>query len=1045
MQYKFALILFMLLFTVFSLFGEDSKKITFKKPAVVGQVTRIEVNRIDMALENNGNTGLDGDTYYPAGTNTSFLFAAGPCLSGYVNGQLRTAWMASASRIYETQAGKWQMDPTDPRAKFYEVDSDDTQDSTGYIEWAEAVALGAGFQDVNGNGVYDPENGDRPDILGDKTIWCVYNDGTDIVARTPRLQTPPLGLEVHQTVWGFNRGDALGDVVFFRFRLINPTANDIVDLIFTGWTDPDLGDPYDDLIACDTTVSLGYIYNFQDDLNYGPNPPAFGIDFFQGPIVETGNPTDTAFVAGGPFFGVDTIPGWVNLPMTSFMYYIQSDPVLGDPDLAIVARRYQEGGLDKEGLPIDPTSRGSGGTASTDPRYIFSGDPVSGEGWLDDTPDDKRFMSNCGPFQLAAGDTQDIVLAYVVGRSGSALSSVTKLKENDVLAQASYDNNFKAAPPIPKPKVNVRTFEEENKIELVIDMYDWFEYKDIQDVVGFVQFEGMKIYQFNSESTEDEVNGRNNAILIGSFDLDNEYGDIYTETDLGPQRVYQAVNNIDEENYPDPRGRYITFTVTTDAFDNNNPLVSFKEYYFSVIPFAVNTVLAYPNDATPTPNDWVIPGGPLELTRQAGFFRATPSGATNRPFYDLVYDPESDGGVSYEGSRTLFQGSVGVSTISQGSVTAHDYQVRFIDGGNLWQLVDLSDNSVKIDSFSYQGTTFNDWAFPVVDGVSVKVLNVANNIDTADVVDAETDSVWLRGREFSGFSEFATFDNGVDMVKDIQDLPDFRSINLNSQINKEQYFPVKLVFNTSNSSKGYFYNRSTPLYLPNFYGGLADTYLEAYDVTDEINPRKLNIVYNATNGELVFVQGNRNLIFIMATDYSEDDLYDPGNANGREFREDAYLVINLEQIDSTTVQAGKMTLLATPFFPNSEADVFQFSTQTLRGVLTQDQQISELDKIKVVPNPYFGYSGYETSYDRPVLKFTHLGNETTIRIFTLAGQLVQTLQKNGPESEISWDLRNENGLRIASGMYIAHVEVKGVGERIIKFAVIQREERIDRF
>ena len=30
--------------------------------------------------------------------------------------------------------------------------------------------------DLNGNNQWDP-NEDKPDIIGDKTAWCVYNDG----------------------------------------------------------------------------------------------------------------------------------------------------------------------------------------------------------------------------------------------------------------------------------------------------------------------------------------------------------------------------------------------------------------------------------------------------------------------------------------------------------------------------------------------------------------------------------------------------------------------------------------------------------------------------------------------------------------------------------------------------------------------------------------------------------------------------------------------------------------------------------------------------
>ena len=99
---------------------------------------------------------------------------------------------------------------------------------------------------------------------------------------------------------------------------------------------------------------MGYVYNDGDDAVYGPNPPAHGVDFFQGPIVES--PGDTAYLYRGPYFGIDTLYDMKNLPMTSFMTYINGSPVLPDPDNVDIARNYQEGGLDRDGNPLIPTN-----------------------------------------------------------------------------------------------------------------------------------------------------------------------------------------------------------------------------------------------------------------------------------------------------------------------------------------------------------------------------------------------------------------------------------------------------------------------------------------------------------------------------------------------------------------------------------------------------------------------------------------------------------------------------------------------------------------
>ncbi len=54
--------------------------------------------------------------------------------------------------------------------------------------------------DLNGNGVWDPDE-DRPDIIGDQVAWCVFNDA--VMQRLRFQGVPPLGIEIHQTVFLF--------------------------------------------------------------------------------------------------------------------------------------------------------------------------------------------------------------------------------------------------------------------------------------------------------------------------------------------------------------------------------------------------------------------------------------------------------------------------------------------------------------------------------------------------------------------------------------------------------------------------------------------------------------------------------------------------------------------------------------------------------------------------------------------------------------------------------------------------------------------------
>jgi hypothetical protein len=127
--------------------------------------------------------------------------------------------------------------------------------------------------------------------------------------------------------------------------------------------------------------------------------------------------------------------------------------------------------------------------------------------------------------------------------------------------------------------------------------------------------------------------------------------------------------------------------------------------------------------------------------------------------------------------------------------------------------------------------------------------------------------------------------------------------------------------------------------------------------------------------------------------------------------------------------------------PNSSADTFNFTTDGL-GVVANAY---DPERIKVWPNPYYGYNPEERdALDRRVM-FTHLPEEgpSTIRIFALDGTLVRILHHNDAGSQhATWDMKNDFELPVASGMYVAHIETN-FGDKILKLAVIQPEQRLD--
>ncbi|NND73176.1 MAG: T9SS type A sorting domain-containing protein [Rhodothermales bacterium] len=130
--------------------------------------------------------------------------------------------------------------------------------------------------------------------------------------------------------------------------------------------------------------------------------------------------------------------------------------------------------------------------------------------------------------------------------------------------------------------------------------------------------------------------------------------------------------------------------------------------------------------------------------------------------------------------------------------------------------------------------------------------------------------------------------------------------------------------------------------------------------------------------------------------------------------------------------------------PLAAGDVFIIDTAPFLPIENDESIAREaLSSIGIVPNPYRGASAYEVNRLTDVARFTNLPQRATIRLFTLSGTLVRTFVKNGPATTLEWDLTNEDGLSIASGIYLIHVDVPGVGQTVIKFGVITGRVQLD--
>ncbi|NNF59059.1 MAG: hypothetical protein HKN04_12565, partial [Rhodothermaceae bacterium] len=131
--------------------------------------------------------------------------------------------------------------------------------------------------------------------------------------------------------------------------------------------------------------------------------------------------------------------------------------------------------------------------------------------------------------------------------------------------------------------------------------------------------------------------------------------------------------------------------------------------------------------------------------------------------------------------------------------------------------------------------------------------------------------------------------------------------------------------------------------------------------------------------------------------------------------------------------------------PFSIRDRLALSTVSSKvdDTLAQDQ----LDRIRVVPNPYVAAASWERALPPTVtsgrgerrIDFIHLPAGSTVRVFNVRGALIRELQHDSDiaDGTVSWDLRTREGLEVAYGIYYYHVEAPGVGERTGQLALIK--------
>ena len=938
------------------------------------------------------------------------------------------------------------------------------------------------------------EAGETPDIIGDQGIWWVMNDeGAGASHDWSEAQT--IRLEVRAQAFAFSTADALNNATFYRYQFFYRGNQPMTDAYLGIFSDPDLGEFNDDYVGSDLELGLGFVYN-GDDFDdggggYGAVPPALGYDFFQGPLVNAdGEDND----GDGEVDEDDE-----RLAIEKFFYFTNGGTVTSDPGNGNEAYSYMQG-FWKDGTPL---KEGGDGYNTNGPQvdFAFPGNPpefwseynADGNGTAN-TPADRRFGVSSGPFTFNPGDSQEIVFGIVWSQASGnptqpQIASVRQLKVDDATLQNAFDAEF--ALPQPPPAVVLNAVGLDQQIILEYDS----ETGDISDIFRYDEenpfapvdaedrtysFEGFRIFQYRNESDTE-------GVLIRQFDLDNGITvvtDVTTDPATGAQ-VTQVVNNGS-----DNAGTATTPTaisITQDAF-TQQPLRNGTSYFFGVQAYAFN-------QASVGSRIFSAPVTRIEV-------RPTRVGPVT-PIATL-----SDAFEAEAGAANVGQGVVGARVVNPAAITGDEYQVQFFQqtdaDGNLvgpnYNIVNVTTGEVLFDGqrfFEDQG----DLAPQSTDvfraqGLAFDIQGPENDFTNFTVTQNSAGPITPPTGGSADFAGFPVPERPGSGQQATQDDVWFFTVGGNSASGAEHFevFKQRTVFARSGNTPFVFpfdfearFTGTSTAYRRFQDGALVEIPFEIWntgvgtpdDDSDDFRmvPGILDIDEDGTYNISSFGPGSESPISSADNDPFTDWVYwyepndtSPGEAGYQEWLANAATdpLNHGHEALARTVFVSWNGGVEPPFAnqfpedgtifrietskPNQPGDTFSISTAEVAAIdasaRTADDIERDLDLIAITPNPYRGFSGYESSGNSTITRFVNLPAQATIRIYTLSGTLIRTIEKANTGATIDWDLRTEAGLPVASGIYLIHVEAREasgsvLGERVLKFGVIQRRTQLD--
>lgn len=1061
-----------LVFISFKINEEDPlrkrKSVNSDNSSAVVDSKKMDANSISAWYRTNGSFNREPSTgnagfEWPKGSGLTARYASGIWLGCVSGNDTLTAVADFAYDYYPGYIDNFGNPQTDSTYRIYVINKNEIN-SYDYLHWP------------GNQGAYKSSDG-KPYLMGDQTMFFVYTDG--FPHASGNTSDSSLKAQILQSNWVYKKieynyypADPFNNTIFMEYRIIN-RSNKIWNNMWVGFfTDDDIGNSTDDKVGCDTNLQIDYTYNAGNiDFIYGTAPPAVGLKFIRGSLKYTGNLNDT--ITYFQPFGSDRIIrkiGYKDEGLTVF-----SDPNDNTEPLNNVETYRVMKGLKRDGERwINPVTN-----APTNEKY--SGDPVSGTGWLIPGSQDRHSFTSTGPFEnVNPGDTLTMIVAQIIAKGSSNLNSITQLRNTAKIIQNFYDNN--SAPPAAAPSPKITSYAP-GDVKIYLTWTDTNHSSSFKNVLsgGTYNFQGYNIYQIRSYSNNPS---QADTVLLKTFDIIDGitnisdsiylppnigifYGVVQKGSDNGIVRTFE-IDNDTLDNYRFVNGTEYKFAVTSYYYDSTGGLYTYpkvnespKSNIIKVIPQSITpgTQVSYnPGDTLYTDqNDLaVMPvvNDPLKLVNAV--YTSSFGGTYANPNWTVTK--------TFNGVNTILFENIYNFTGTQDSVKKSDgmlFSHQLVrDSGIVHDPNDIYFNYVK------QNTRQGTWKYEP-DGKEWFTAPDTAAIKTAKII---TNRQFQSRSLGMSFPTVGSFRNVVTRVKANGSY--FSPVaSSNPLLNGGPLRKIKIIF--GQTQKAYRYRSSagnvllTDTVLSNTpFADMTDVPFRVF-ATDELDstngtPRQLNVAFIDSDNDGLWSPdtsklGKYQFTYILASDYDSvpAEIYtsrNPGIAtgiNGFATMDIMYAWLpRIKNINGVPAQwSDGDVLTVTPYRITRPDFVPGYPVKykwEVKGTEFGNKQIASasINSIKAFPNPYYGFSSLELNdAGDKFIYFSHLPQSCTIFIYTLDGLLVKSIYRNqtDPENTLEkWNLQNESGSYVASGMYLVYVDCKDLGAKTLKIAVFTR-------